>query len=189
MKLPKIPMWVWIAGAALFLGGRKLAGPVAKTPAPAKVPEVDAVLTPATASQVAQAIVTALGGMGRKVVRPESWLFPLAVSQLETDLPPRSWRQLYNHNVGNVTGTGATPWYKNPHVTGNLRFRSFDSFVGGARAMLDAMKNAGALDAADKGDLPAFQQAMDAYNHGYATDTNLPLIVAALRGTIVADVA
>jgi hypothetical protein len=182
-KLPaKIPKWAWVLVAAVLLGAER-------TIAHDEKGEVPATLTPANASQVAAAIVAALHAMGRTVVRQESWLFPLAVSQYETDVPPRAWRQLYNSNVGNVTTTGKkSSWYTNPHVGTSLKFRSFASLRDGARAMLEAMAHAGALTAADKGDLPAFMQAMDAYNKGYA-NADISGIVAALRGTIVADVA
>jgi len=189
-KLPKLPPWVWIAGGFLLLesGRREVEAKITKLSPTSAPGEVPATLTPANASQVANAIVSALRTMGRSVKRQESWLYPLAVSQFETDTPPRQWRQLYNSNVGNVTATGGGSWYRNPHVTVDLRFRSYPSLASGAKGMLTAMQHAGALDAADKGDLPGFLQKMDSYNKGYA-GLDLSGIVAALRGTIVADVA
>jgi hypothetical protein len=188
LKIPKMPPWAWVLGVMLFLeGGRKqLEEKVTQSGGGEQVP---AVLTPTNASSVANAIVLALKIMGRDVSRQESWLYPLAVSQFETDVPTRNWRQLYNHNVGNVTASAnvAGKWYLNPHVTTGLRFRSYSSLVSGAKAMLQAMQHAGALDAADKGDLPGFLRAMDSYNKGYAA-LDLAPIVRALRGTIVADV-
>ena len=117
--------------------------------------------------------------MGRKVTRQESWLYPLAASSLET----AHWTQLYNHNVGNVTGGKA--WYTNPHVGTSLKFRSFPSLVAGARGMLGALKAHGALDAADAGDRAAFQTAMNAYLGTGQTYPDLSGVIAQLRGTIV----
>src|SRR5208337_4420565 len=107
-KLPKLPPWVWIAGGFLLLesGRREVEAKITKLSPTSAPGEVPATLTPANASQVANAIVSALRTMGRSVKRQESWLYPLAVSQFETDTPPRQWRQLYNSNVGNVTATG-----------------------------------------------------------------------------------
>ena len=154
--------------------------------------QVPAVHTPANASQVAQAIVAALRAMGRPVTRQESWLYPLAVSCLETDTPPRQWRQLYNNNLGNVTG--GSSWYTNPHVGSSLRFRSFSSLVAGARGMLEAINHHGGLAAADAGDLAGFQAAMTKYlgnknaNGDPVPYPDLSGVIASLRGTIV-DVA
>jgi hypothetical protein len=187
LRLPKkIPKWVWFALAAVVFGVERTVAH--HEPTTSTGGEVPATLTPANASQVADAIVKALKAMGRKVRRPESWLFPLAVSQLETDVPPRAWRQLYNYNVGNVTSGGRSAWYTNPHVGTSLKFRSFVSLLDGAKAMLTAMAHAGALDAADAGDLALFQRKMDTYNKGYAEQKGLDEIVMSLRGTIVEDV-
>jgi hypothetical protein len=153
-------------------------------PPPEKViaGEVPAVLTPANASQVAAAILQAMKEMGRKPVRQESWLYPLAVSQFETDVPPRSWRQLYNYNVGNVTG--GKSWYTNPHVGKSYKFHAYGSLLEGARGMLGVMQHIGALDAADRGDMDSFCKAMVPYSSGYASAASgLQKIANNLRGT------
>lgn len=153
--------------------------------------EVSAELTPANASQVAAAIVAALRAMGRKVTRQESWLYPLAVSQLETG----RWRKLWNNNVGNVSAWDIKKqsWYLNPevHEKSPHPFRAFGSLPEGARGMLDAIKHHGGLDAADAGDLVAFQAAMTKYLSNVDKNGNpvpypdLSGVIAQLRGTIV----
>ena len=184
-----------LGGALAFLGFQELkkkAESLAKLPVhgygtpPEKViaGEVPAVPTPANASQVAAAIVQALREMGRKQVRQESWLFPLAVSQFETDVPPRNWRQLYNYNVGNVTG--GKSWYTNPHVGKSYKFHAYASLLDGAHGMLGVMQRIGALDAADRGDMAAFCKAMIPYSSGYANAASgLQMIANNLRGTSI----
>ena len=184
-KLPaKIPKWVWFALAAVVLGGERV---IAREGAQA-TGEVSARLTPANASQVASAIVRALRAMGRPVARQESWLYPLAVSALET----ASWKKLWNDNVGNVSAydTKRQAWYRNPEVTETHYFRAFSSLDAGARAMLETIQRYGGLTSADAADLPGFQVAMTRYlsNPGKSYP-DLSSLVASLRGTIVADVA
>ena len=192
MKLPdlrKVPWWGWLLGAVVLFG--KDVGDKALSSVSLGKGQVPAVPTPANASKIAAAIVSALRSMGRKVVRQESWLFPLAVSQFETDVPPRSWRQLYNFNVGNVRiWKQGQRWYENPHEPG-AKSLACDSLTHGARMMLDAMQKHGVLDAADTGDLPAFLLAMDKYvgrSGSYSAVQHFDSLVDQLRGTIV-DVA
>jgi hypothetical protein len=188
LRLPKhIPKWVWILAGIVIFGEEKERVQLVETLQAGQVP---AVLTPANASEVAAAIVSALRAMGRGIPRQESWLFPLAVSSFETDVPPRSWRQLYNFNVGNVTSTGKHAWYENPHVGPSYKFRSYASLEAGALGMLKAMQHAGALDAADQGDMALFCEKMTAYASGYAVAApGLQMIADGLRGTIVEDVS
>jgi hypothetical protein len=159
-----------------------------------------AVLTPASASDVAAAIVAGLKSMGRPIVRQESWLFPLAVSRLET----AQWKKMWNNNAGNVSAWDRKKqdWFINPEVherdsSGNEvvhYFRSFATLTDGARAMLGAINRHGGLNPADAGDLAGFQAAMTKYlgnkdaNGNLVPYPDLSGIVASLRGTVV-DVA
>lgn len=163
-----MPTLLLAAAALLLFGGKKNAAPPGKggTPSsPGGDGQVPAALTPGiAASDVKTALVLAYTTkMGSAPPREESWLWPLAVSSLET----AHWTQLYNFNAGNVVWTPKMgPWYLNPHVTSGLKFRSFPGLVQGARAMLDTMSQWGALQGADAGDAATFQQGMNGYLDG-----------------------
>jgi hypothetical protein len=126
--------------------------------------QVAATLTPSDVSSVAGAFVYAYKILfGRDPPRPESWIYPLSVSALET----AHWSQMYNWNAGNVTdGTchgrvrGDVGTYRNPHVTDALNFSAFSSLGEGARAEMATLLCMGAMDAADAGDLAGFQHAL-----------------------------
>jgi len=154
-------------------------GALVRTVGAVPSPEVAAVLTPASAADVAGAIVAAYTRLrGRAPASRESWLYPLALSANET----ASWSQLYNHNIGNVTGTGADgPWYRNPHVTSALKFRDFPTLESGAETMLRDLEAHGGLDAADRADLGGFQVALNAYLGG--AYPSIGALVARLRST------
>ena len=219
MKLPKfpnlkkVPAWAWVVGGVVLLGGagevvREVSQPSGPKPPPAgpKPPtgpvgvQFGAVLTPASASDVASAIVAGLRSMGHHVVRQESWLFPLAVSRLET----AQWKKMWNNNTGNVSAWDLKKqdYYINPEVHERDAngvehphyFRSFVTLRDGARAMLGAINHHGGLEPADAGDLVGFQAAMTKYLGNKDSSGNLvPYpdlsgIVASLRGTVV-DVA
>ena len=180
MRLSSLPSWVWLAGAALLLMGPKK-GTAASSAAPSAAGgPTAAVLTRATAREVADAIVRARKSMGRNIARKESWLYPLALSCLET----ARWKKLWNRNVGNVTTTGkGVSWYTNPETTGAakaLRFAAFDSLDAGALAMLRALDRVGGLAAADAGDKAAFQRAATAYLGTGAAYPDLTSILASL---------
>ncbi len=123
--------------------------------------QVPARLTPATAADVAGALVAAYRELrGHDPPAASSWLWPLALSSNET----AAWRKLWNLNVGNVTTADpASTWYANPDVTVPLKFRAFDSLRAGARSMLHVLDQHGGLTAADQGDRDAWQAALDGY--------------------------
>jgi len=139
--------------------------------------QVPAALTPTTAADVIRAVQAAYRTIrGADAPRSESWAWAVAVSANETD----HWSELYNWNAGNVARSWNVngPWYVNPKVTG-LSFASFDSLYLGALALLKTMKQNGALDAADAGDIGAWRAAMGrpvtGYAPGYATWDPRPL--------------
>jgi len=123
--------------------------------------QVSARLTPATAGELAGAIVAAYGDLrGHVPPAPSSWLWPLALSWNET----AKGRKLWNLNAGNVTTLDpGVAWYVNPDVTAPLHFRAFDSLRAGALSMLRTLDARGGIAAADAGDRDGWQRALDAY--------------------------
>jgi hypothetical protein len=157
--------------------------PAPPTPPQATPGEVPAVLTPTNAAAVAGAIVRAYQRLkGRMPTVASAWLWPLAVSSLET----AGWTQLYNWNVGNVKAASG-PWFANPHVTGaGNRFADCADLDAGALLMLRSIDGHGGLAAADQGDAAAFQAAMDRYL-GSGTYPNLAALAASLAATVPAS--
>lgn len=151
-------------------------------PPPAAAGEVPAQLTTTNAAAVAGAIVRAYQRLkGRLPTSSSSWVWPLAVSSLET----AAWTQLYNWNVGNVTASEGAQWFKNPHVTAPLRFAAEADLDAGALLMMRTIDAHGGLAAADQGDAAAFQAAMDRYL-GSGTYPNLAALAASLAATVPA---
>lgn len=129
-------------------------------------PQVAAQLTPSDVATVAGAFVWAYGQLlGQAPPSANSWLYPLALSANET----ASWAQLYNWNVGNVTGTGYVGqigYYRNPHVTTSLNFAAFANLGAGCLAELKILRSYGALAQADAGNYAGFSSALQ--SGGYA---------------------
>lgn len=179
----------WLLGALLLAvaGARRIAPAPQPLPAPGPTPapgagQVPARLTPATAAQVAGAIVRALTRIkGQLPASTSSWLFPLALAANET----ASFSQLYNWNVGNVLVVGTHDWFANPHVTVPLRFADCTSLDDGALMMLRVLDRFGGLAAADAGDLAAFQVALNGYLGG-GTYPSIAALVASLGAVVPA---
>lgn len=174
---------VALAVAVVGRVGRRVPGGGGRLPPPGAPLNVPAVLTPATAADVKAAILVAYQALrGRPCPSDDCWLWPLALSANET----ARWTQLYNHNLGNVTTLGtASRWYSNPHVTSPLRFLDCLDLNAGARAMLSALDLHGGVQAAEQGDLAAFQRALDGYlGGGPGSYPNIAPIADSLRGTV-----
>lgn len=113
---------------------------------------------------------------GRDPPRNESWLYPLAVSALET----AHWTAMYNWNAGNITTLGSGDWFYNPGVTVNLKFISYRDAGAGARGEINWLATHGVLAHADDGDLAGFQAAMSSSGYGGGTYPDISATVTAL---------
>ncbi len=163
----------WVLLAAVFLLTRRPSSSRSSPEAP-RAGDVPALLTPATAADVAKAIADAYQQIrGKAPPAVTSWLYPLALSANETD----SWGKLYNRNLGAVHALQARGFI-HPLVIPATRFADYATLVDGAAAMLRVLDRFGGLAAADRGDLSAFQQACDGYLGG--TYPSLALRVTAL---------
>ena len=122
------------------------------------MPQVAARQTSSNGPAVAGAMIWAYEKLlGRKPASKTSWLYPLALSALET----ASWKALWNHNVGNVTTSAAHDWYYNPHVTGDLKFAAFPTLGAGCLAEMHWLSAHGGLVAADAGDYEGFMNVLE----------------------------
>ena len=140
--------------------------------------QVDASLTPSDAQTMAGAMVYGYRQVyGKDPPRNESWIYPLAVSSLET----AHWASMYNWNAGNITTLGnGTDWYYNPGVTVNLKFLSYRDAGSGAAGEIGWLKSHGVQQYADDGDLSGFQSAMTSSGYGGGTYPSLSALVASL---------
>lgn len=131
--------------------------------------QVSPQLTPSDAKTMASAMVWGYQkAVGRSPVSVESWLYPLAVSSLET----AHWTAMYNYNAGNITTAGNENWYTNPGVTVNLKFIAYDNAGAGCEGEISWLNSHGVLKYADTGDYPGFMSAMTA--SGYGGSGNYP---------------
>jgi len=94
------------------------------------MPQVEAVLTPATAGQVIGAL------LGTGLSRSEANLVA-AQSAVETG----GWRYMRNWNVGNITtGSNAGPWMIQS-ATNSLHFIAYPSLAAGAAGMVSWLRS------------------------------------------------
>jgi hypothetical protein len=127
--------------------------------------QVAAALTPSDAKTMAGAMVWGYRkATGRNPSSVESWLYPLAVSSLET----AHWTAMYNYNAGNITTSGNEDWYANPGVTMNLKFIAYDNAGAGCEGEISWLNSHGVLQHADAGDYSGFMSAMTASGYGGA---------------------
>lgn len=139
--------------------------------------QVDPQLTPSDAQTMAGAMVYGYRQVyGVDPPRNESWIYPLAVSSLET----AHWTAMYNWNAGNITTNGSGDWYYNPGVTVDLKFISYRDAGSGARGEISWLKSHGVQQYADDGDLAGFQAAMTSSGYGGGTYPSLSALVSQL---------
>jgi hypothetical protein len=120
---------------------------------------------------------------GKDPPRNESWIYPLAVSSLET----AHWTAMYNWNAGNITSPncGISDWYYNPGVTVNLKFISFRDAGTGSQCEIHWLagnnpSKTNVQQYADDGDLAGFQSAMSTSGYGGGTYPSLAGLVSTL---------
>lgn len=122
------------------------------------MPQVDAVQTPSTPSQVGGALVRAYRSvLGVDPPTRESWVLPLAQAAVET---AHFQGGLWNNNIGNITSgqPSAEDWMLLP---GNgLRFRSYPTLDAGAASLISWLNHHGAIAAADEGNVAGYVAAL-----------------------------
>jgi len=121
------------------------------------MPQVDAVHTPSSPSEVAGALVDAYRTIiGTDPPSSDSYIIPTAQAAVET---AAFGQGLWNYNLGNITAANdSVDWMLLP---GNsLHFRSYESLADGAADLIRWLKRHGVIQYADAGDISGYVNAL-----------------------------